>query len=189
MIKIQVIIGSTRQNRSGHIPAQWIFSELQKQKNVDAELIDLRDYQLPFFDEPVSPSTSGGKYTNNIATKWAKKVSEGDGFIIVTPEYNHGYPAILKNALDYVYKEWNNKPVAFVSYGGISGGIRSVEQLREVVIELGLIPTKTGVHIPFFRKLIDDKGNFNAEHLQKNADTLLKELLFFAELLKTAREK
>src|SRR5579859_7915590 len=140
MVKIQVIIGSTRKGRFSEKPAHWIFDELKKRQDVDAELIDLRDWPLPFFDESISPSQNKGTYENALAAKWAKKIEEADGFIIVTPEYNHGYSAVLKNALDYVYKEWNKKPVGFVSYGGISGGTRAVQQLRQVAIELQMVP-------------------------------------------------
>jgi NAD(P)H-dependent FMN reductase len=188
MLKIQVIMGSTRQGRFGEKPAKWIFEELKKKENVEAELIDLRDYPLPFFDEPMSPATSKGKYTNETAIKWAKKVGEADGYIIVTPEYNHGYPAVLKNALDYVYKEWNNKPVGFVSYGGVSGGTRSVQQLRQVVIELQMVPIRNGIHIPMYWTNLDEKGELKTDSLKENAENFLNQLIFWTKNLKTVRE-
>ena len=188
MINIQVIIGSTRQQRFGDKPAKWIFEEAKKQEGVRAELIDLRDWPLPFFDEPVSPSMNKGVYVNDLATKWAKKVGEADGYIIVTPEYNHGYSAVLKNALDYVYNEWNRKPVGFVSYGGIAGGTRAVQQLRQVAIELQMIPIRVGVHVPLYWTQLDENGNLNIESLKENAQAMFDQLLWWAKLLKTARK-
>ncbi len=188
-MKVQVIIGSTRQKRFGEQPAQWIFSELKKQKGLDVELLDLRDWPLPFFDEPMSPSTSGGKYTNELAAKWADKIGEADAYVIVTPEYNHGYSAVLKNALDYVYKQWNNKPIAFVSYGGIAGGTRAVQQLRQVAIELQMTPIRAGVHIPLYWTQLDEKGRLKTEHLQSQADAMIPQLIWYATLLKKGREE
>ncbi len=184
--KIAVILGSTRQNRFGDKPAQWIFSKLSQNTEIDAELIDLRNYPLPFFDEPISPAMNEGKYNLDAAKKWADKVGQADGYIMVTPEYNHGYPAVLKNALDYVYKEWNKKPVGFVSYGGV-GGARVVEQLREVTIELQMIPVRTAVHITNFWSLLDDKGNLNTSSFEKNGDAMIDQVLWYANLLKSAR--
>ncbi len=150
MLKIQIIIGSTRQNRFSEKAAAYVFQEAEKEKEIEAELIDLREYPLPFFDEPVSPSmfeVAHHEYTNDIAKKWTKKIEEADGYIIISPEYNHGYPAVLKNAIDYVYNEWHKKPVGFVSYGSV-GGARVIEQLREVVIELQMVPIRSAIHIP-----------------------------------------
>lgn len=190
MLKIQVIIGSTRQGRFGEQPARWLF-ELLKKKGVEAELIDLRDWPLPFFDEPVSPSMMQmmkKDYTSELAKKWAKKIEEADGYLIVTPEYNHGYPAVLKNALDYAYSEWNNKPVGFLSYGGISGGTRSVQQLRQVVIELQMVPIRNGVHIPMYWTQLDDKGKLNMDTYKEGAENLLNQLISWAKSLKPIRE-
>lgn len=188
MIKIQVILGSTRQKRVGEKPAQWIVEEVKKYSEVSVELLDLRDWQMPFFDEPVSPAMSGGVYTSALAKKWAEKIGEGDGYIIISPEYNHGYPAVLKNALDYVYKQWNNKPVAFVSYGGIAGGTRAVQQLRQVVIELQMIPVRAGVHIPLIWTQFDKKGNLMTDRIQPQADAMIPQLIKFAKVFKEERE-
>lgn len=188
MIKIQVIIGSTRPNRFSEKPAKWIFGELKKKEDVEAELVDLRDWPLPFFDEPISPSMNQGKYANALAGTWAKKVGEADGYIIVTPEYNFGYPAVLKNALDYVYSEWNNKPVGFVSYGGIAGGTRSVQQLRQVVIELQMVPIRNGIHIPMYWSQLDEKGELKTEVYKESAENFLHQLISWAQTLKTERE-
>lgn len=111
------------------------------------------------FDSPMPPLT--GQYPEGKVTEWAKKIASYDGFLIVTPEYNHGYPAVLKNALDQIYKEWNGKPVAFVGYGATSGGIRAIEQLRQVVIELRMIPFKDDVIIPYIWQAFDENGNLH----------------------------
>lgn len=145
-LKIHLIIGSTRQNRFSEKPAHYVFAELQKEQDIEAELIDLRDWPLPFFDEAMGPSTLKGNYTNALGKKWAAKVGEADAYIIITPEYNHGYPAVLKNALDWVFPEWNNKPVGFVGYGSV-GGARSIEQLRQVVVELQMLPIRNAIHL------------------------------------------
>jgi NAD(P)H-dependent FMN reductase len=185
--KIHIILGSTRQNRFGEKPAKWILDKISQIPNVDAELIDLRDYPLPFFDEAVSPASNKGEYSLDLAKQWANKVGEADGYIIVTPEYNHGYPAVLKNALDYVYAEWNKKPVGFVSYGTV-GGARVVEQLREVVIELQMVPVRSAVHITNFWSLLDEQGNLDTSAFEKNADGMIDQVLWFASVLKSARQ-
>lgn len=186
IIKIKVIVGSTRQNRFSEKPAQWIFEETKKRDGMNVELLDLRDYPMPFFNEAASPGMTKEPYTNEVVIRWREKIEEADGYIIVTPEYNHGYPAVLKNALDYVYREWNNKPVGFVSWGGV-GGARSVEQLRQVAIELQMAPIRNTVHIPNFWTLLDENGNFKTDSLQKSADAFLDQLVWWARTLKTAR--
>lgn len=196
-IKIKVIIGSTRQNRFSEKPAHWIYEEAKKEKGVEVELLDLRDYPMPFFDEPTSPAMGGGKYSNEIVAKWAEKIKDGDAFIIVTPEYNHGYPAVLKNALDLIYPEWNKKPVGFVSYGSVAGA-RAVEQLRQVVIELQMVPIKSAVHISseVYMAVKNENVPVNQELFKplregKRGDRVeefLNELIWMARTLKNGRE-
>ncbi len=148
LLNIKIIIGSTRQNRFSDRPAYWILEEINKKENVKAKILDLRDYPMPFFDEPISPGRLNENYSSEEVKKWSAKIKEGDAFIIVTPEYNHGYPAILKNAIDSIYSEWNYKAVGFIGYGG-SGGARSIEQLRQVVNELRMVPIRNALHLPF----------------------------------------
>lgn len=186
-LHIKIIIGSTRQNRFSEKPARWIFAEAKKKTGVEAELLDLRDYPMPFFDEAVSPGMAEEAYANEVVARWRTKIKEADAYIIVTPEYNHGYPAVLKNALDYVYHEWNNKPVGFVSWGGVAGA-RSVEQLRQVSIELEMAPIRNAIHIPNFWALLDEHGNLKTDSLQKSADNFFNQLIWWAGALKTARE-
>ena len=188
MLKIKVILGSTREGRFGEKPAQWIL-EKAKVKGFDVELLDLRDYALPFFNEAETPSYKKAPYSNPVVAQWTVKIKEADGFIIVTPEYNHGYPAVLKNAIDYVSPEWNKKPVGFVSYGTV-GGARSVEQLREVFPELQVATMKTAVHmISPWATMLDEKGVLNTSSFEAIGDTMLDQLTWWGEALKTAREK
>lgn len=190
-MKIQVIIGTTRPNRFSEIPANWIYQELKKIEGIEAELVDLRDYNLPFFDEPKSPTAAGiGGYTAEAVVRWTKKVAEADGYIIVTGEYNHGYPAVLKNALDYVYFEWNKKPVGFISYGSVSGA-RVIEQLRQVVVELQLVPVKNSIHIPGQVVMAIKKGEGGEnpfESLNAQKDSFITNLVWWVKALKVARE-
>lgn len=196
-IKIKIILGSTRQNRFSEKPAQWIFEEAKKLEGIGAELLDLRDYPMPFFDDPMSPSMTKGQYSNEIVKKWAGKINDGDAFIIVAPEYNHGYTAVLKNALDVIYPEWNRKPVGFVSYGSALGG-RSVEQLRQVAVELQMAPIRNAIHIPvdiFFGAIMgkgssDPKEIFDPIRNGPMGDPVEKffdDLLWWASALKAAR--
>lgn len=195
-LKIQILIGSTRANRFSEKPAHYIFEELKKKEGVEAELLDLRDWPLPFFDEPISPGGNKGIYANPLGKKWADKIGEGDGYIMVTPEYNHGYSAVLKNALDWVYREWNKKPVGFVSYGNAFGA-RAVEQLRQVVIELKMVPMFNSISIPaevFFaareEKLPINPELFKPLRESRRGDVVERfftELLDYATLLKAAR--
>ena len=183
-VRIQIILSSTREGRFGHRIANWFYGLAAKREDLLTELIDLRDWPLPFFDEPASPST--GHYAPE-AQGWATKVAEGDGYVIVTPEYNFGYPAVLKNALDHIYHEWNNKPVAFVGYGGTAGGSRAVQQLRQVVVELQMAPIRAGIVMPFARRLFDENGAIKDEFYNTRAEALLDQLLWWARALKAAR--
>ena len=142
--KIAIIISTTRAARFGDKPAKWIYDIASQRDDMSVELVDLRDYPMPFFDEVASNAWVPAK--NEIAQRWQKKVAEFDGYIFVTAEYNRGVPAVLKNAIDYAYPEWNKKPAAYVGYGSV-GGARAVEQLRLVCVELQMAPMRTGVHI------------------------------------------
>lgn len=190
-LNIKIIIGSTRQQRFSEKPAHWIYEEAKKKEGINVELLDLRDYPMPFFDEPMSPSMAQGKHTNEVVAKWAQKIKEADAYIIVTPEYNHGYPAVLKNAMDYLYHEWNRKPVGFVSYGSASGA-RSVEQLRMVAVELQMAPIRSAIHIPveIFMKVWIEKVPIEKllPQLKDRVDTFLADLIWWTKVLKNGRE-
>lgn len=182
-MKLKIIVATTRPGRKGPVIGEWIFRIAQHYKEFEVELLDLAKINLPFLDEPKHPRFQ--EYTKEHTKEWSKKISEGDAFIIVTAEYNHGYPAPLKNALDFVYKEWNNKPVAFVSYGGVAGGTRAVQQLKPIVLALKMIPIVEGVVLPNFEQYIDEKlQKFNATEMhQKSAEAMMKELIRWATKL------
>ena len=188
---ISVIVGSTRQGRFSEKPAQWIFQHLKK-RDVDARLLDLRDFPMPFFDSPMPPAMPDrAPYENEVVRKWTAAIDASDGFIFVTPEYNFGTSAVLKNAIDWVYPEWKRKAAAFVSFGS-AGGARAVQQLRETAIELQLAPSHTAVHIPVatlwahFQGGDVDKG---LAELETPAKVMLEDLLWWTEALKAARKE
>jgi NAD(P)H-dependent FMN reductase len=144
MLKIAVIIGSVRPTRQGDKPARWIADLAKQTGDFDVEIVDLKDYPLPLFDAPASDLWM--PTPNETAGKWQKKLSEFDGYIIVTAEYNHSVPGALKNAIDWAYKPFVKKPVAYVSYGAV-GGVRAVEHLRGVMVELQTVSVRQAVHI------------------------------------------
>ena len=190
MTVISVIVGSTRQGRFSEKPAQWIFQQLKNRGGVETRLLDLRDFPMPFFDQPVPPAMPGRPpYANEMVKKWTAEIARSDGFIFVTPEYNFGPPAVLKNALDWVYPEWNRKAVAFVSYGSALGA-RSVQQLRETAIELQLAPVRSSVHIPVATLWAHFQGGdveAGLAELEAPAKGMIDDLLWWSAALKAAR--
>jgi NAD(P)H-dependent FMN reductase len=185
-LNIKLIVGSTRQNRFSEKPAQWIEDLARARPELAIERLDLRDWPLPFFEEALPPGFAQDNYDNPLIVRWREKIREADGFIVVTPEYNHGYPAVLKNAFDTVYHAWKRKAVAFVSWGG-AGGARGVEQLRLVAIEVDMVPTRFAVHLfnPWFIKSIAD---IDTEPNRQAAAALLDNLIWWTSALKKARE-
>src|ERR1700756_4125136 len=189
---ISVIVGSTRQGRFSEKPAQWIFEHLGKRKEIETRLLDLRDFPMPFFDQAVPPAMPGRPpYADEVVQKWTAQIAASDGFVFVTPEYNYGTSAVLKNAIDWVYPEWNRKAAAFVSYGSAMGA-RGVQQLRETAIELQLAPIRPSVHIPVstlwahFQGGDVDKG---LAELDKQTKVMIDDLTWWAAALKAARER
>lgn len=144
MLRIAVILGSTRPNRLGEQVAGWVMQQVATRDDAEYELIDLRDHPLPMLDEPRPPSAV--RYEHEHTKNWAAVIAGFDAFVVVTPEYNHAMPAVLKNAFDFVYAEWNNKAIGFVSYGS-AGGARAVEQLRLVAGELQLADVRRALHL------------------------------------------
>ena len=190
MTVISVIVGSTRQGRFSEKPAQWIFQQLKNCGSVDARLLDLRDFPMPFFDQPVPPGMPGRPaYENEVVKKWTAEIARSDGFIFVAPEYNYGPSAVLKNALDWVYPEWNRKAAAFVSYGSAMGA-RGVQQLRLTAIELQLAPVRSSVHIPVATLWAHFQGgdvDAGLTELEGAAKTMIDDLLWWTAALKAAR--
>ena len=142
MTRIAIVIGTTRPGRKAEVVANWVLEIAQRRTDVEFEVVDIAEYHLPLLDEPIPPSA--GRYENSHTKAWAAKVATFDGFVFVTPEYNHSAPASLKNALDYLYAEWNNKAVGFVSYGS-AGGVRAVEHLRGIAAELQMADVRAQV--------------------------------------------
>jgi NAD(P)H-dependent FMN reductase len=190
MTVISVIVGSTRQGRFSEKPAQWILQRLKSRGDIETRLLDLREFPLPFFDQPVPPAMPGRPpYENEMVKKWTAEIARSDGFIFVTPEYNFGPSAVLKNALDWVYPEWNRKAVAFVSYGSALGA-RSVQQLRETAIELQLAPVRSSVHIPVATLWAHFQGGdveAGLAQLEAPAKSMIEDLLWWTAALKAAR--
>src|SRR3989338_2620706 len=191
-VELKIIIGSTRPKRFSEKAAGWFVEIAKRESRFNVEVLDLRDYELPFYEEPVSPSyMKVGEYKSDIVNKWGKKIEEADAYIVIAPEYNHGYSAVLKNAFDYVYAPWNKKPIGFVSYGSVGGG-RAVEQLREVAVELQMAPIRSAVHIQAPWTLLGEDGSLKERALdsyEKSAEGMLKQLLWWAEILREGRER
>ena len=188
--RIALIVGSTRPNRFADIPARWVADAAAERSDLTLEVLDLRDWPLPFYEEPVSPLASGGVYSNPVAERWRRKIGEFDAFIVTAAEYNHGPTAVLKNALDSAYYEWRRKPIGFVAYGG-TGGARAVEQLRMVSVELHMAPIQPAVHIgmePFVGVLMQGKSLDDYPYLADSRTALFDQLVWWARALKGARE-
>lgn len=185
MNTITIILASTRPGRNGDQVLTWAKAQLADMEltKVKLNFIDLRDWQLPMFDNPDSPMT--GKYHHPIVKKWSAEIANSDGFLIVTPEYNHGYPAVLKNALDHLYHEWNAKPITFLSYGGLSGGLRAVEQLRQVAVELQMMPLRESTAIRFVWEAFDEQGQLLDGHVPGQFKTTVNQLVEWTQRLAT----
>ncbi len=184
MIKIGIIVGSTRPGRKADTVAKWVFELAQRRAHASFDLIDLVDYDLPLLDEPAPPSL--GQYSKPHTKKWATRIESCDAFVFVTPEYNHGTSGALKNALDFVYSEWNNTAAGFVSYGS-AGGTRAVEQLRQVMAELQIADVRAQVSL----SLTTDFENYSVfkpeAHHEKKVGEMLEQVLLWGAALKGAR--
>lgn len=186
--KIGIILSTTRQNRFADQPANWLFEIAKKRDDAEFEIVDLRDYPMPFFDEPMSPAYAPP--ANPDAKRWAAKMAELDGYLFVTAEYNHSVTGALKNALDYAYREYNRKPATFLGYGA-SGGSRAIEHLRGILAELQVASLKFNVHLGMTEMLgILREGKTIADfpYLDERVPPMLDELVWWAKALKTARQ-
>ena len=187
MPRLTIIIGSTRPGRAGLPIAEWFADRARSHAGFDVDVADLAELNLPLFDEPHHPRL--GQYTHQHTKDWSAIVEASDAFVIVTPEYNYGYPAALKNAIDYLQKEWRDKPVGFVSYGGVSAGTRAVQQLKQVVTTLKMLPLVEAVSIPFHPQFIGEDGRVQAnEIMEQAADAMLDELVRVEGALRPLRE-
>ena len=184
-LKLHVIVGSTRPGRVGLTVGQWMHGQAVKNGLFEAELVDLAAVDLPMYDEPKHPSLQ--QYAHEHTRAWAASVSVADAYVFVTPEYNYGPPPALVNALNYVYKEWNFKPAGFVSYGGVSGGLRAVQVEKQILTTLKVVPLVEAVVVPMVQQHLTE-GRFQGSELHENAaSAMLKELGRWAEALRPLR--
>ena len=184
---LQIIIASTRPGRIGLPVAQWFEQAAIEHGGFDVEMIDLAEINLPFFDEPSHPRMR--QYVHQHTKDWSEIVDRGDAYVFVTPEYNYGFNAVLKNAIDFLHQEWVHKPVGFVSYGGVAAGTRAVQMLKQVVTTLKMTPVFASVNIPFVSQFLDDENRIQPNDMMKTAaTTMLDELLPMASALETLRK-
>jgi NAD(P)H-dependent FMN reductase len=185
MTRIGIILGSTRPNRNGEQVARWVYDIASRRSDAEFELVDLRDYPLPHLDEPLPPAM--GQYQNEHTRQWADKIASFDGFVIVTPEYNHSTSGVLKNAIDYLFAEWNNKAVGFVSYGGV-GGARAAEHLRLIAGELQMADVRQQVALSLLTEFenfsVFKPGDYNLAAL----DILLDQVIAWSAALAPLRQ-
>jgi NAD(P)H-dependent FMN reductase len=186
MLRIGIIVGSTRPGRRAPALAEWVLDIAKERKDAAFEIVDIGDYDLPVLDEPMPPSM--GNYAQEHTKKWAAKIASLDGFVFVTPEYNHSISGALKNAIDFVYAEWNNKAAGFVSYG-TTGGARAVEHLRGIMAEVQVADVRAHVSLSLFT----DFENFStfkpADWHLVQVNTMLDQLVLWSGALKTVREQ
>lgn len=187
---IQIVIGTTRQGRFSDKPAAWLEDRLAQRDDLSFEVVDLREYPLPLFDQPIAPARSMRDYPNADVARLGKTFDRADGYIIITSEYNHGYPASLKNALDHFFPELNRKPVTFVGYGNV-GGARAVEQLRLVAVEFEMAPLRHAIHIlPDLMIAAMQADPFSVElfaSLDQRLEMSLSDLVWWSLALRAAR--
>ena len=188
MLRVAIILGSTRPGRNGEAVARWVYEIAKKRSSNDAkfEYIDIKDFKLPLLDEPIPPSQ--GQYSKAHTKAWSAKIDSFDAYVFVTAEYNHGIPGALKNAIDFLYREWNNKAAGFVSYGS-AGGVRSVEHLRLVMAELQIADVRAQVTLSLFT----DFENFTtfrpAAFQEQYVNTMLDQVIAWGTALKALRTK
>lgn len=186
MLRLAIIIGSTRPGRVGKAVAQWVFGIAEQRSDAQFELVDIEDFHLPLLDEPVPPSQ--GKYSKEHTKKWAAKIASFDGYVFVTPEYNHGIAGALKNAIDFLYAEWNNKAAGFVGYGS-AGGARAVEHLRLVMAEVQVATVRNQVALSLFTDFENFSSFKPAAYHERSVNQMLDQLVAWAGALRSLREK
>jgi NAD(P)H-dependent FMN reductase len=184
---LQIIIASTRPGRIGLPVAQWFEQAARQHGGFEVEVVDLAEVALPFFDEPNHPRMRS--YEHQHTKDWSMTVDRADAFVIVTPEYNYGFNAVMKNAIDFLHQEWQHKPVGFVSYGGVAAGTRAVQMLKQVVTTLKMVPVFASVNIPFVAQFLDDENRIQPNDVMTGAAAaMLDELLPMAVTLGSLRK-
>jgi NAD(P)H-dependent FMN reductase len=192
-MKLGIIIGATRQGRQSQKQAQWVYNTAIELEDVEAEIVDLKDYPMPFFDEPISPRYNPNREIDLRAQRWLKKLEEFDAYVFVTPEYNHSIPGVLKNAIDYITWEMSRKPAAIVSHGS-AGGARAAMHLKEILSESKTVPIPNSVAIHGMSEAINEEGELakdvksNPYGPQSALDGLLEELQWYSDALQQARK-
>jgi NAD(P)H-dependent FMN reductase len=184
MLKIAIILGSTRPGRTGSPVANWVYEHARQRTDAEFELIDVAQQNLPLLDEPMPPST--GQYSKDHTKAWSAAIAPFDGYIFVTAEYNHSVPGALKNAIDFLYAEWNNKSAGFVSYGS-AGGTRVVEHLRGIAAELQLADVRAQVFLPFDDEFDDDQDFVPTDEATEALTPLFDQVIAWAGAMKTLR--
>ena len=186
MLRIAIIVGSTRPGRKGEAVAKWAYEIAQRRSDAEFELVDIKDFNLPLLDEPMPPIM--GQYTHDHTKRWSEKIASFDGYVFVTPEYNHATSGALKNAIDFLYAEWVNKAAAFIGYGGTSGA-RAVENLRLIMAELQVATVRAQVGLSMFTDF-EDFSVFKPAPIQEtHVHVMLDQVIAWASALKTLREK
>jgi NAD(P)H-dependent FMN reductase len=184
MTRIGIILGSTRPGRKGAQVADWVMEHAKNRADAEFELIDLADYPLPHLDEPLPPSM--GQYQNAHTHQWAATIAKYDGYIFVTPEYNHSTSGVLKNAIDYLYAEWNDKAMGVVSYGAV-GGARAAEHLRLIAGELQMADVRTNVALSMFTDFVNFTDLQPGEHQVQALGTLMDQVVAWSTALAPLR--
>jgi len=185
MVKVAVIVGSTRPGRKALDVARWVMDTAGKRSDAQFELVDIQDFKLPLLDEPVPPSM--GQYSQPHTIAWAEKIAQYDGFVFVTPEYNHGTSGALKNAIDFLYKEWNNKAAGFVGYGS-AGGARAIESLRLVMGELMVADVRAQVMLSLFTDFENFATFKPAAHHTGSVNAMLDQVVAWSGALAPLRK-
>jgi NAD(P)H-dependent FMN reductase len=186
MPTLKVIVASTRPGRVGRTVGDWIVQLAAEHGGFDVEMLDLVEVGLPFHDEPAHPAT--GVYEHDHTKRWSATIDSADAFVFVMPEYNYGYNAALKNAIDFVYREWHYKPVGLLSYGGVAGGVRAAQMIKQIVTTLKMVPLFEAVTIHGVRNYVGDDGEFRGDegHV-RSATAMLNELVRWSDALRPMR--
>lgn len=186
MIKIAIVLGSTRPGRNGEAVAKWVMGLANQRTDADFEMVDVQSFDLPLLDEPNSPSQ--GQYTKEHTKAWSTKVAEFDAYVFVTPEYNHSTSGALKNAIDFLNKEWANKAAGFVGYGSV-GGTRAIEHLRLIMAELQVATVRAQVGFSLFTDFTDMRTFTPATLHEQEVHTMLDQLIAWGNAMRTVRDK
>ncbi len=190
-LKLKIILGSIREGRFSEKILPWVRAQVDKHGGFDAEVVDLRDYVMPFFDQAETPASKKAPYANEAVARWTGKIAEADAFLFIMPEYDRSVPGVLKNAIDWVYPEWNLKVAGFVGYGTV-GGARAIEHARMMAVEMQMATVRQAVNVFEHWTLQDEKGDIrpgSLDKLERGAATMLEQIAWWGETLRAGRAK